>query len=313
MTVAVGLFVLGLPFALAWGVMAAVLRFIPYVGAWMAAASPRPPEPRGLRRLDQAAARRRAVRGDGGDHRVRARAAALRAQRGRLVDRPTDRRRVLELALGTDRAGRRDPPHRVAGGVLAHGQGPRVRRHPGRRGSRPRSARHLLSAPPGRRRSGGGRAGARDGRRRPPTCEPPTIHPGAGPGACAAGSGDRAAHRRKSSAASSTWSAASASTRAAQHPASRPRRKQRGGRRPRARHLHRRLSRARRRRRTRALHAGAPARAHRVRDAHHPRRRSGRRGDGPPRDLPARPRLRGLRGGARSHAPPRQAAAHEPA
>ena len=39
-TVAVGLFVLGLPFALTWGVMAALLRFIPYAGAWAAAAVP---------------------------------------------------------------------------------------------------------------------------------------------------------------------------------------------------------------------------------------------------------------------------------
>ena len=35
-----GLFVLGVPFALLWGVFAAVLRFVPYVGAWIAAAVP---------------------------------------------------------------------------------------------------------------------------------------------------------------------------------------------------------------------------------------------------------------------------------
>ena len=39
-TVAVGLFALGLPFALTWGVMGAFLRFIPYAGAWVAAVVP---------------------------------------------------------------------------------------------------------------------------------------------------------------------------------------------------------------------------------------------------------------------------------
>ena len=39
-TIAVGLFALGLPFALTWGVLGALLRFIPYAGAWVAAAVP---------------------------------------------------------------------------------------------------------------------------------------------------------------------------------------------------------------------------------------------------------------------------------
>jgi predicted PurR-regulated permease PerM len=39
-TIAIGLFFLGLPFALTWGVFAALLRFIPYIGAWAAAAIP---------------------------------------------------------------------------------------------------------------------------------------------------------------------------------------------------------------------------------------------------------------------------------
>jgi hypothetical protein len=38
--VAAGLFLLGVPFALVWGVFAALLRFIPYVGAWIAASVP---------------------------------------------------------------------------------------------------------------------------------------------------------------------------------------------------------------------------------------------------------------------------------
>jgi predicted PurR-regulated permease PerM len=38
--VAGGLFLLGVPFALVWGVFAALLRFIPYVGAWLAASVP---------------------------------------------------------------------------------------------------------------------------------------------------------------------------------------------------------------------------------------------------------------------------------
>jgi predicted PurR-regulated permease PerM len=39
-TIALGLFFLGMPFALVWGFFAAILRFIPYVGAWTAALIP---------------------------------------------------------------------------------------------------------------------------------------------------------------------------------------------------------------------------------------------------------------------------------
>jgi predicted PurR-regulated permease PerM len=39
-TIAIGLFALGLPFALTWGVFGALLRFIPYAGAWVAATIP---------------------------------------------------------------------------------------------------------------------------------------------------------------------------------------------------------------------------------------------------------------------------------
>jgi predicted PurR-regulated permease PerM len=39
-TIAVGLFALGLPFALTWGVLGALLRFIPYAGAWVATTLP---------------------------------------------------------------------------------------------------------------------------------------------------------------------------------------------------------------------------------------------------------------------------------
>ncbi|PYN33869.1 MAG: hypothetical protein DME01_16970 [Candidatus Rokuibacteriota bacterium] len=39
-TIALGLFVLGLPFALTWGVFGALMRFIPYAGAWVAASVP---------------------------------------------------------------------------------------------------------------------------------------------------------------------------------------------------------------------------------------------------------------------------------
>jgi predicted PurR-regulated permease PerM len=38
--VAVGLFLIGVPYALLWGVLAGMLRFIPYVGTWMAALLP---------------------------------------------------------------------------------------------------------------------------------------------------------------------------------------------------------------------------------------------------------------------------------
>src|SRR6185369_10568091 len=38
--VGVGLYFIGLPYAMLWGFLAAVLRFVPYIGAWLAAAGP---------------------------------------------------------------------------------------------------------------------------------------------------------------------------------------------------------------------------------------------------------------------------------
>jgi predicted PurR-regulated permease PerM len=38
--IGIGLFFIGVPFALLWGLLAAVLRFIPYLGVWLAAALP---------------------------------------------------------------------------------------------------------------------------------------------------------------------------------------------------------------------------------------------------------------------------------
>jgi predicted PurR-regulated permease PerM len=38
--VALGLFLIGVPYAILWGFLAAVLRFVPYVGAWLAALMP---------------------------------------------------------------------------------------------------------------------------------------------------------------------------------------------------------------------------------------------------------------------------------
>ncbi|HTU25080.1 MAG TPA: AI-2E family transporter [Pirellulales bacterium] len=40
LVVAVGLFLIGVPNALIWGILAAVLRFLPYIGPWIAAALP---------------------------------------------------------------------------------------------------------------------------------------------------------------------------------------------------------------------------------------------------------------------------------
>ena len=87
----------------------------------------------------------------------------LRAQRGRLGDRAADRRGLLGVALGADRAGARDSAHGVPGRVLAHGRGTRVHRDPGVRRARARPARHLLSARPRRRRAGCGGARRRGG------------------------------------------------------------------------------------------------------------------------------------------------------
>jgi predicted PurR-regulated permease PerM len=39
-TLAIGLYFIGLPYAVTWGILAAVLRYIPYLGAWLAALLP---------------------------------------------------------------------------------------------------------------------------------------------------------------------------------------------------------------------------------------------------------------------------------
>ena len=40
MTMAIGLFLVGVEYALLWGFLAAALRYIPYIGAWIAAVPP---------------------------------------------------------------------------------------------------------------------------------------------------------------------------------------------------------------------------------------------------------------------------------
>ena len=39
-SVGIGLYLIGVPSAILWGILATALRFIPYVGAWIAAAMP---------------------------------------------------------------------------------------------------------------------------------------------------------------------------------------------------------------------------------------------------------------------------------
>ena len=55
------LFLIDLPYAIFWGLLAAVLRFVPYVGPWVAALMPTALGLAAFRRLDLAARRHRTL------------------------------------------------------------------------------------------------------------------------------------------------------------------------------------------------------------------------------------------------------------
>ena len=61
--VAIGLFFLGVPNAILWGAFATLLRFIPYIGPWIAAAFPIISFPCDFAQLDDAATHPRTFRG----------------------------------------------------------------------------------------------------------------------------------------------------------------------------------------------------------------------------------------------------------
>ncbi len=131
LVIGTGLWLIGVPSAALWGILAAILRFVPYIGAVISAVFPMAlaaaVDPGWTMLLWTAAF--------GADRRPRHRADAVRPQH-RLVAGRRGALDVLDLPVGTDRSGARDasddmsgsagPPCRAAPISRSH-----VRRSPG--------------------------------------------------------------------------------------------------------------------------------------------------------------------------------------
>ena len=115
--VGIGLFLIGVPNALLWGMLATVLRFIPYLGPVLAAIVPIAlsfaVDPGWTTPIltDRPVHRARAV------HQQRARALAVRLEHRPLAARDHRRRGVLDHAVGTGRSAARDAIDGVPGRV----------------------------------------------------------------------------------------------------------------------------------------------------------------------------------------------------
>jgi predicted PurR-regulated permease PerM len=107
---AIGLYLIGVPNAVLWGALSMVLRFIPYVGIWVAAAMPVTLSFALFDNWAQPLPRARGVQLCG------ARAMALWEPYGRLADRSACGSRVLDVALGAYRTASRHPHHRLPRG-----------------------------------------------------------------------------------------------------------------------------------------------------------------------------------------------------
>ena len=114
--VAIGLVFIGVPNAMLWGCFATVLRFMPYVGPWIAAVIPI------ALSLAVSPAWTMPLMTIGLVHRARADqqqrdgALALRLEHRRFLHRADRRGGVLDVALGPGRAGACDAPHRLPRG-----------------------------------------------------------------------------------------------------------------------------------------------------------------------------------------------------
>ena len=160
--VGLGLWAIGVKYALLWGFLAGALRFIPYAGAATAFALPLlftiATEPG----LDQAAGDRGALRRAGAGREHGAGADDLRQDDRGLGAGAAGLGDVLDLALGRDRPLAVDPDDGLPGGPGQVRAEPELLRHVPPRGGRPRAGRPVLPAAPGDgpgRRLGGDRHG----------------------------------------------------------------------------------------------------------------------------------------------------------
>jgi predicted PurR-regulated permease PerM len=98
--VGLALFLIGVPYAVTWGSLAAALRFIPYLGLSSRCSCRVPPQPGGLPGVAPAGAGCRSVPRAGAYHRLGDRAVVVRAKCGGIAGRAPGSVDLLDLALG---------------------------------------------------------------------------------------------------------------------------------------------------------------------------------------------------------------------
>ena len=109
LAVGIGLYFIGVPYSALWGFAAAVLRYIPYVGPWIAALFPigitliSAPDPACSRVVRLPRAPEQQSHG----------AMALRSERRAIADRRDSRGHLLDLVVGRGRPRARDPVDRL--------------------------------------------------------------------------------------------------------------------------------------------------------------------------------------------------------
>ena len=146
LAVGIGLYFIGVPYAALWGLTAGLLRYLPYVGPWIAALLPITVSLVTVPGWQQVALVVGLVRRARALEQQRHGAAALRSQRRLVVVRRNRRRHFLDLALGGGRSRDRDTDHRVSRRAVELRARARRDRPPARRAARAHAARDALSA-----------------------------------------------------------------------------------------------------------------------------------------------------------------------
>ena len=133
LAVGVGLYFIGVPYAALWGLTAGVLRYLPYVGPWVAALLPIAVSLVTAPGWQQVAIVVGLFVVLELVEQQRHGAAALRAKRRPVVARRDRRRDFLDLAVGCRRARDRHADHRLSRRVVELRAGARFDRPPARR------------------------------------------------------------------------------------------------------------------------------------------------------------------------------------
>ena len=149
--IGIGLNLIGVPSAPLWGLIAMILRFVPYVGSPISAIFPPYPCRRGRFGMGHALDDRRAVRQPSTHCRSGGRAAGVWTQFRPLPGRDCHFGFVLDLALGSDRTGSRNSPHGMSGRGRPPCRSPAVSRCTARQRAGTHSTATDLPADAGRR------------------------------------------------------------------------------------------------------------------------------------------------------------------